>query len=383
MFSKFSVKKPMTVIVAVLLVIILGVISFTSITTDMLPSMDLPYVAVITTYPGASPEKVEQAVTKPLEQTLSTTGGVEAVTSVSSENMSMVILQFTQGTNMDSAMIEMSGSVDRVKAMLDDAVGTPTLMKINPDMLPVMVASVDIDGKTAYETSRVVQDTVIPALERVEGVASVTATGLVEEKLQITLNQEKIDALNKKILASIDESLAKLQTDYIDLLLIHQPFNDYYGTWRAMEEAYKAGKLRAIGVSNFRPHHLKALLETEVAPMVNQIEFHPGCQQRETLAFCRDHGILVEAWSPLGRGRVLDHPVLTAIAQNHGKTPAQICLRWCLEQGVLPLPKSVTPARMAENGDLFTFALTPEDMAQIAALPPFGGSGHDPDQLDF
>lgn len=117
--------------------------------------------------------------------------------------------------------------------------------------------------------------------------------------------------------------------------------------------------------------------------MVNQIEFHPGCQQRETLAFCRDHGILVEAWSPLGRGRVLDHPTLTAIAQNHGKTPAQICLRWCLEQGVLPLPKSVTPARMAENGDLFSFALTPEDMAQIAALPPFGGSGHDPDQLDF
>lgn len=150
-----------------------------------------------------------------------------------------------------------------------------------------------------------------------------------------------------------------------------------------MTELYQAGKIRAIGVSNFRPHHLKALLETEVAPMVNQIEFHPGCQQRETLAFCRDHGILVEAWSPLGRGRVLDHPVLTAIAQNHGKTLAQICLRWCLEQGVLPLPKSVTPARMAENGDLFTFALTPEDMAQIAALPPFGGSGHDPDQLDF
>ncbi|MFQ8984827.1 MAG: aldo/keto reductase [Evtepia sp.] len=154
-------------------------------------------------------------------------------------------------------------------------------------------------------------------------------------------------------------------------------------TWRAMTELYQAGKIRAIGVSNFRPHHLKALLETEVAPMVNQIEFHPGCQQRETLAFCRDHGILVEAWSPLGRGRVLDHPTLTAIAQNHGKTPAQICLRWCLEQGVLPLPKSVTPARMAENRDLFTFALTPGDMAQIAALPPFGGSGHDPDQLDF
>ena len=217
-----------------------------------------------------------------------------------------------------------------------------------------------------------------------EGVGNaVRKSGLPREDFFLTTKVWISNGGYEKAKASIDESLAKLQTDYIDLLLIHQPFNDYYGTWRAMEEAYKAGKLRAIGVSNFRPHHLKALLETEVAPMVNQIEFHPGCQQRETLAFCRDHGILVEAWSPLGRGRVLDHPTLTAIAQNHGKTPAQICLRWCLEQGVLPLPKSVTPARMAENRDLFTFALTPGDMAQIAALPPFGGSGHDPDQLDF
>ena len=212
-----------------------------------------------------------------------------------------------------------------------------------------------------------------------EGVGNaVRKSGLPREDFFLTTKVWISNGGYEKAKASIDESLAKLQTDYIDLLLIHQPFNDYYGTWRAMEEAYKAGKLRAIGVSNFRPHHLKALLETEVAPMVNQIEFHPGCQQRETLAFCRDHGILVEAWSPLGRGRVLDHPTLTAIAQNHGKTPAQICLRWCLEQGVLPLPKSVTPARMAENGDLFTFALTPEEMDQLHALDTGKGS-HDPD----
>ena len=227
--------------------------------------------------------------------------------------------------------------------------------------------------------------------ERAVGEA-VKRSGLPREAVFLTSKVWIQDAGYEKTLASFEKTLDNLGTDYLDLYLIHWPaaanqFDDWEAinrdTWRAMTELYQAGKIRAIGVSNFRPHHLKALLENEVAPMVNQIEFHPGCQQRETLAFCRDHGILVEAWSPLGRGRVLDHPVLTAIAQNHGKTPAQICLRWCLEQGVLPLPKSVTPARMAENGDLFTFALTPEDMAQIAALPPFGGSGHDPDQLDF
>lgn len=212
---------------------------------------------------------------------------------------------------------------------------------------------------------------------------AIAGCGVPREELFITTKAyiQQMGYENTK--RAFQESLDNLGLDYLDLYLIHMPFGDYYGSWRALEELYQAGKIRAIGVSNFRPHHLKALLETEVAPMVNQIEFHPGCQQRETLAFCRDHGILVEAWSPLGRGRVLDHPTLTAIAQNHGKTPAQICLRWCLEQGVLPLPKSVTPARMAENRDLFTFALTPGDMAQIAALPPFGGSGHDPDQLDF
>ena len=134
--SKFSVKKPMTIFVAVIMVCILGFISFTSMTTDLLPKMDLPYVAVFTTYPGASPEKIEQTVTKPLEQTLSTASGIKNVTSISNENTSVVILEFTQETNMDSAMIEISNSVDMVKSNLDDAVGTPTLIKINPDICP-------------------------------------------------------------------------------------------------------------------------------------------------------------------------------------------------------------------------------------------------------
>lgn len=211
MFSKFSVRKPFTIFVAVILVILLGVISFTRMSTDLLPQMTLPYAAVITTYPGASPEKVEVSVTKPIEQALSTTSGVEKVTSVSSSNTSMVILQFTQDTNMDSAMIDMSGSLDLIKGQLDDSVGSPMIMKIDPDMLPVIVASVDMDGKDSREITSLVQDTVVPEFERISGVASVTAMGLVEDSLKVTLNDEKIDALNQKVLASVDEGLAEAE----------------------------------------------------------------------------------------------------------------------------------------------------------------------------
>lgn len=211
MLSKFSVRKPFTVFVAVILVILLGVISFTRMSTDLLPQMTLPYAAVITTYPGASPEKVEVSVTKPIEQALATTSGVEKVTSVSSANTSMVILQFTQDTNMDSAMIEMSGSLDLIKGQLDDSVGSPMIMKIDPDMLPVMVASVDMDGKDSREITSLVQDTVVPEFERISGVASVTAMGLVEDSLKVTLNDKKIDALNQKVLASVDEGLAEAE----------------------------------------------------------------------------------------------------------------------------------------------------------------------------
>lgn len=218
------------------------------------------------------------------------------------------------------------------------------------------------------------------------------ASGIPREAVFLTSKVWNTDRGYASTKAAFQATLDRLGTDYLDLYLIHWPaaanrFDDWEAinrdTWRAMTELYQAGKIRAIGVSNFRPHHLKALLETEVPPMVDQIEFHPGCQQGETLAFCRDQGILVEAWSPLARGRVLDHPLLVSLGKKHGKTPAQICLRWCLDQGALPLPKSVTPARMAENAGIFDFALDEADLAAVAALPPFGGSGHDPDRLDF
>lgn len=221
---------------------------------------------------------------------------------------------------------------------------------------------------------------------------AVRASGLKREEVFVTSKVWNQDRGYEKTLAAFDRTMENLGLDYLDLYLIHWPAAAHQydnweevnrQTWRALVELYRAGRVKAIGVSNFLPHHLRALLESEVVPMVDQIEFHPGCQQKETLACCREHGILVEAWSPLGRGRVLGEPLLKELGQKYGKSPAQICLRWCLDQGVLPLPKSVTPARIQENLDVFDFALSPEDLARMAALPPFGGSGHDPDKIDF
>lgn len=209
MLPKFSVKKPLTVFVAMILVLVLGVVSFTKMTTDLLPSMNLPYVIAYTPYPGASPEKVENTVTNPLEEVFSTVSGVENVTSISNENVSMVILEFSQDTNMDSAMIDLNGQVDLVKSKFDDTVGSTTLMKLNPDMMPIMMVSVDVDGMSQEEISTYVNDEIIPGLERIEGVASVSATGLVESQLQIALDTDKIDSLNKKIKANINSELDK------------------------------------------------------------------------------------------------------------------------------------------------------------------------------
>ena len=227
--------------------------------------------------------------------------------------------------------------------------------------------------------------------ERSVGQA-VRASGLPREAVFVTSKVWNTDRGYESTLRAFDRTMEKLGLDYLDLYLIHWPaatnrfdnWEDINGQpWRAMTELYQQGRVRAIGVSNFLPHHLEPLLKTEVAPMVNQVECNPGCQQKQTLAYCRDHGILVEAWSPLGSGRVLENATLQALGKQYGKSAAQICLRWCLEQGVLPLPKSVTPQRIQENTAIFDFALTPEDMARIAALPPFGGSGHDPDQIAF
>ena len=214
--SKYCVKKPFTVVVAVIMVIVLGVISFTSMTTDLLPAMELPYVMVVTSYPGASPERVEAAVTAPLEAGLGPVSGVKNVTSTSSENVSMVALEFEQDTNMDSAMVALSTALDQIKGALPDTAQNPMLMQLSPDMLPVMIASVDMEDMDIYELTDFVDSDVIPGFERLDGVASVSGTGMVEKTLQVTLNQDKIDEVNTQVLASVDDKLADAKQELDD-----------------------------------------------------------------------------------------------------------------------------------------------------------------------
>ena len=214
--SKYCVKKPYTVVVAVVMVIVLGVISFMNMVTDLLPAMELPYVVVVTTMPGASPEQVESQITAPLEAGLGTVNGVANVTSTSSENVSTVVLEFDGGTNMDSAMVNLSTAVDQVRGALPDTAGNPMLLQISPDMLPVMIAAVDMEGMDVYQLTDFASETVIPAFERQAGVASVSGTGLVEKSVEIRLNEEKIEAINTKVLASVDEELADAKAELDD-----------------------------------------------------------------------------------------------------------------------------------------------------------------------
>ncbi|MPW25758.1 MMPL family transporter [Alkalibaculum sp. M08DMB] len=213
MLSKFSVRKPYTVFVAVILILILGVISFMNLKTDLLPSLDLPYVVVVTPYPGASPEEVETVITRPIEQTLATTSNIKNVSSISNENSSMVILEFNDGANMDSAIIEINGNIDLIKAAWSDSVGTPTVIKMNPDMLPVMMTAVDIEGMDVAELSKIVSEKIMHELESVEGVASVTGIGFVQDSIKVELSPDKIESLNKKILNNIDSELSKAENE--------------------------------------------------------------------------------------------------------------------------------------------------------------------------
>ncbi len=216
MISKFSVKKPYTVLVGVILVIVLGVVSFTKMTADLLPSINLPYVVVMTTYVGASPETVEMVVTKPVESAMATVSNIENVSSVSSENYSMVILQFAQTADMNAISLEIRESLDQLESYWDDSVGSPIIMKLNPDMLPVMIAAVGVEGMDNTEVSEYVQNEIIPELESIEGVASASASGLIEENINVIIRQEKIDEINSKIFASIDESMAEAEQELAD-----------------------------------------------------------------------------------------------------------------------------------------------------------------------
>ena len=221
---------------------------------------------------------------------------------------------------------------------------------------------------------------------------AIKESGINRNELFITSKVWNKERGYKTTLAAFDKTLNDLQLDYLDLYLIHWPasqnqFKDWDNinleTWKAMTELYKAGKIKSIGVSNFMLHHLKSLMETEVKPMVNQIEFHPGFMQEETVKYCNDNNILIEAWSPLGTGKMLNNSTLKEIAAKYNKSAAQLCIRWCLQNNTLPLPKSVTSSRIKENTEIFDFNISDEDMKIINSMEYCGGSGHHPDKVSF
>jgi diketogulonate reductase-like aldo/keto reductase len=223
-----------------------------------------------------------------------------------------------------------------------------------------------------------------------EGVgAAIQKCGVPREELFITTKVWISNAGYEKARESIDLSLKKLQTEYIDLLLIHQPFNDYYGTWRAMEEAYKAGKLRAIGVSNFFPDRLADICTyAEIKPMVNQVETHPFDQQRKAHEYMDKFGVAHESWGPFAEGRkdMFKNSVIQAVGDRYGKTVAQVILRFLMQSDVIVIPKSTHKERMIQNLDVFDFKLNEEDMKQIQGLDEADSaffSHYDPEMIEM
>lgn len=214
---------------------------------------------------------------------------------------------------------------------------------------------------------------------------AIKQSNIKREDLFITSKVWKNSMGYKATLKSFENSLKRLELEYIDLFLIHWPNNRdekiNIETWKALEKLYKDGKVKAIGVSNFLKKHLELLIENcEIVPMVNQIEFHPGLIREETLKFCKEKNIVMEAWSPLGKGKMLCNETLIEIAKKYNVSTAQLCLKWCLQNNVIPLPKSENEMRMKENMDLFDFQISDEDMKFINAMNFFAGSDMDPNK---
>ncbi|MDO4307560.1 MAG: efflux RND transporter permease subunit [Eubacteriales bacterium] len=213
MISRYSVKKPYTVVVAIVLVLILGVVSFGKMNTDLLPSMNLPYAIIMTTYQGASPETVETVVTKPVEQSMATVTDIENVSSRSRENMSLVVLEFQESTDMDSATIEIREKLDQISGYWDDSVGKPMIMKLNPDMMPIMISAVEIDGLEATEVTDYVEKNIQAELESIAGVASVSTTGNITESVEVLIREDKIQETNEKVMKALDQQFEEKEEE--------------------------------------------------------------------------------------------------------------------------------------------------------------------------
>lgn len=217
--------------------------------------------------------------------------------------------------------------------------------------------------------------------------------GVPREELFVTSKVWNSNQGYDATMADFEKTMKELDIGYLDLYLIHWPIPKGHGhdwqqlnasTWKAFEELYNAKRIRAIGVSNFLPHHLEPLMEVaNIKPMVDQVEFHPACHEDETVAYCKEHNILVEAWGPLMQGKAFSNELLKEMAAKYNKSIAQICLRWEMQRGILPLPKASTVEKMKNNADIFSFEISDEDMATINTLGKIGRLGRHPDHFDL
>jgi len=257
--------------------------------------------------------------------------------------------------------------------------------------LPEADSTVDII-KTAIDCGYRHIDTAFSYYNEMSVGKAVRTCGLKRNELFVTTKLSNDSHGYENTIMEFEKSMSNLDIDYVDLYLVHWPrplsirnswkeLNE--GTWKAFEELYKAGKIKAIGVSNFLENHLDAILDTAtIAPMVNQLELHPQYVQRDVVEYCKDRRMIVEAWSPLIKG-AFDHPVLIEIAKKHNKSIAQVLLRWSIQNGFLPLPKASKRERMLENADIFNFKLTEEDIDAMKALESLGKTGAHPDTAEF
>ena len=266
---------------------------------------------------------------------------------------------------------------------LHNGVEMPTLglgvwkMENNDEVKTAVNAAIEA-GYKAIDTAA--------AYKNEEGVgAAIKKSSTPREELFITSKVWNDDQGYDSTLKAFEDTISKLGVDTLDLYLIHWPVEGKYKeTWKAMEKLYKDGRIRAIGVSNFHPNHLEDLMkDAEIKPMVNQVEFHPLLNQKELREYCKQHSIQLEAWSPLAQGKLLDHEVVKEIAEQHGKSTAQVIIRWDLEHEVVTIPKSSNPERIKQNFDVFDFDLTQDNIRAIDELNQNERMGPDPDNFDF
>lgn len=241
--------------------------------------------------------------------------------------------------------------------------------------------------KTAIQAGYKHIDTASAYKNEVEIGKAIKESGIDRKELFVTSKVWKDSMGYENTLKSFENTLKNLDLEYVDLFLVHWPKNNddklNIDTWRALEKIYKEGKAKAIGVSNFLKHHLEIILNNcDIVPAVNQIEFHPGLIRKETIDFCKEKNIVLEAWAPLGKGKMLSNETLLSIAEKYNKSVAQLCLKWCLQNEVIPLPKSENMERMKQNLDLFDFQISEEDMNVINSMEFFAGSDMHPDTFN-